>query len=107
LAAFSLHARSTFQGTSSMPDRSNRAKPPKAHRRRTPSHPLARQVEQKPISAPMQQARSRILDQLTDTIAACQELFEEHGEACSCESCCLVSNLIGSLKVFRMLLEIT
>jgi len=79
----------------------------KAHRRRKPSHPLARQTEDKPIAAPIQQGRPRILAQLSDAIAACQELFEEHGDACTCESCCLVSNMVGSLKVFRMILEIT
>ena len=84
-----------------------RARRPRAGRRRKPTHPLAHQAQQKPISAPIQQARPRILDQLTDAIAACNELFEEHGEACTCEGCCLVSNLVGSLKVFRMILEIT
>jgi hypothetical protein len=51
--------------------------------------------------------RERILTQLHDLIAACEELFEEHGEACSCEACCVVSNLVGSLRVFRLILEIS
>ena len=84
-----------------------RGKRPKAGRPGKPTHPLARQNEQKSVSTPRQQARSQILDQLTDAIAACQELFAQHGEACTCESCCLVSNMIGSLQVFRMILEIT
>jgi len=52
-------------------------------------------------------ARAEILTQLHDTIAACEALFLAHGDACSCERCCLTSNLVGTLRVFRMLAEIT
>jgi len=52
-------------------------------------------------------ARERILTQLHDLIVACEELFEEHGEACDCEACCVVSNMVGSLRVFRLILEIS
>ena len=50
---------------------------------------------------------SRNLDPAHDTIAACEELFQAHGEACSCELCCLVTNFVGALWVFHMLVEIT
>jgi len=56
---------------------------------------------------PQMMARERILTQLHDLITACEELFAEHGEACSCEACCVVSNLVGSLRLFRMILEIS
>ena len=52
-------------------------------------------------------ARAEILIQLQDAIAACEGLFQAHGEACSCELCCLTSNLVGTLRVFHMLAEIT
>ena len=81
------------------------SKPPK-RRRQTLSH-LPRQTEQKPISRPMQMARVEILTQLQDAVAACEELFRAHGQACSCDLCCLVANLVGSLRVFHMLVEIT
>ena len=75
--------------------------------RRKVTHPLARQREQKPVSHPRLMARERILTQLHDLIVACEELFEEHGEACDCEACCVVSNMVGSLRVFRLILEIS
>ena len=75
--------------------------------RRKVTHPLARQREQKPVSHPRLMARERILTQLHDLIVACEELFEEHGEACDCEACCVVSNMVGSLLVFRLILEIS
>jgi len=52
-------------------------------------------------------ARERIVSQLSDLITACEELFEEHGEECACEGCCLVTNFVGSLRLYRMVLEIT
>ena len=55
----------------------------------------------------MQMARVEILTQLHDTIAACEELFRAHGQACSCDLCCLVGNFVGALRVFHMLVEIT
>jgi hypothetical protein len=53
------------------------------------------------------QTRARLLANLGDAIDTCEALFQEHGEECECDFCSLVSNLVGSLKVFRMLLEIT
>ena len=90
-----------------MPKKNNKPvdKPPK-RRRKTISH-LPRQTEQKLISRPMQMARVEILTQLHDTIAACEELFHAHGQACSCDLCCLVANFVGSLRVFHMVVEIT
>jgi len=76
-------------------------------RRMQPRHPLPRQVEQKPVFRPTMMARERIVSQLSDLITACEELFEEHGEECACEGCCLVSNFVGSLRLYRMVLEIT
>jgi hypothetical protein len=76
-------------------------------RRRKTVHPLPRQREHKPVSKPTLMARERILSQLHDLIVACEELFAEHGEACACEACCVVSNLIGALRLFRMILEIS
>ncbi len=68
---------------------------------------LPRQREQKPIAQPTQQTRARILAHLGDAVGACEDLFQEHGEDCECETCCLVSNLVGSVRAFRMLLKIT
>ena len=79
----------------------------RARRRKQPRHPLPRQRQQKPVSKPTMMAREQILSQLSDLITACEELFEQHGEACACEGCCLVSNVVGSLRVFRMVMEIT
>jgi hypothetical protein len=68
---------------------------------------LGRQHVQKPVSQPLMAPRAEIQVQLRDTIAACEELFKAHGQACSCDCCCLVSNFVGSLRLFHMLLEIT
>jgi tRNA1(Val) A37 N6-methylase TrmN6 len=68
---------------------------------------LARQQLQKPVSQPLLAARAEIQVQLHDTIAACEELFKAHGQACSCDCCCRVPNFVGALRVFYMLLEIT
>jgi hypothetical protein len=76
-------------------------------RRRKAVHPLPRQQEHKPVMQPQMMARERILTQLSDLISACEELFAEHGEACSCEACCVVSNAVGSLRILRMILEIS
>ena len=59
------------------------------------------------MARPRQMARAEILIPLRNTIAACEELFQAHGEACSCELCCLTSNLVGAIRVFHMLAEIT
>ena len=88
-----------------MPKKNGRTTASSARRR--PARPLPRQSEQKPVTQPRQMARAEILTQLHDTIAACEELFQAHGEACSCELCCLVTNFVGALRVFRMLVEIT
>ena len=79
---------------------------PSRQRKRTVK-PLPRQRDQKVVSQPVQMARAEILVQLKDTIAACDGLFQAHGEACSCDLCCLVSNFVGAVRVFRMLVEIT
>lgn len=94
-------------GRSRMPrdkmDRESKAR----GKRHKPVHSLRRQIRQDSASQPTMIARERIVHQLTDLIAACEELFHEHGEACSCDACCAVSNMTGSLRIFRMLLEIT
>jgi len=76
-------------------------------RGKRPRHPLPRQRQQKPVSRPTMMARERIVSQLSDLITACEELFDEHGEECACEGCCLVTNFVGSLRLYRMVLEIT
>jgi len=76
-------------------------------RRKRPRHPLPRQQQQKPVSKPTMQAREQILSQMSDLITACEALFEQHGEACACDGCCLVTNFVGSLRLYRMVLEIT
>lgn len=48
-------------------------------------------------------ARERIGSQLEDLIAACVELFEEHGYECCCDGSSLVSNFVGSLRLYRLL----
>jgi hypothetical protein len=84
------------------------SRPPKTTtHRRSSARSLPRQKEQKPAPQPQLQARKRILDHLHDLIGSCEELFAEHGEDCACETCCVVSNLVGSLRVFHMLLEIS
>jgi hypothetical protein len=87
-----------------MPKAKTRTKQP-ARRKRKLIHPLSRQRQQKPLSRPQLIAREQILNQLHDLITACEELFEQHGEACACEACCVVSNMVGSL--FRTVLEIS
>jgi hypothetical protein len=84
-------------------------KQPRRPRRgkRKPSQRVARQRELKPISHPRQIYRERILAQLHDLIVACDELFGEHGESCDCETCCVTSNFVGALRLFRMILEIS
>jgi hypothetical protein len=52
-------------------------------------------------------ARERILGQMSDLVAACEEFFQEHGEECTCDGCCLVSNFVGSLRLYEMVLGIT
>jgi hypothetical protein len=89
-----------------MPQRKPRTKTARK-RIQKPAHPLSRQREQKPLSQPFLMAREHILAQLQDTIASCDELFENHGETCLCEACCVVSNMVGCLRVFRMVLEIS
>ena len=76
-------------------------------RRRKPAHPLPRQKEHKPVSPPRQLGRERLLSQMTDLIAGCREQLEGHGEACDCDTCCVVSNFVGALRLFRLVLEIS
>jgi hypothetical protein len=76
-------------------------------RRKQPRHPLPCQRQQKPVSRPTMMARERIVSQFSDLITACEELFAEHGEECACDGCCLVTNFVGSLRLYRMVLEIT
>jgi hypothetical protein len=66
-----------------------------------------RQREQKLVPQPTLMGRKRILDYLHDTIGMCEALFEEHGNGCECEACCITSNMVGTLRVFRMVLEIS
>jgi hypothetical protein len=81
---------------------------PKTARRRGPTLAgLPKPAEQKPVFEPNLHARKRILDNLHDTIGSCEDLLAAHGEGCQCEACCLVANLIGSIRVFHMLLAIT
>lgn len=70
-------------------------------------HPIRRQRERKPIMRPQHMTRQRILSQLNDVIGSCEDLFAEHGETCECETCCLVSNFAGSIRLFHMLVEIS
>jgi len=51
--------------------------------------------------------RRRIINGLHDTIGSCEDLFTQHGPECECELCCFVSNLVGSLRIFQVLLEIS
>ena len=90
-----------------IPKTNSRTTATAARRRRWPGRSLPRQGEQKPVTQPRQMARAEILTQLHDTIAACEELFQAHGEACRFELCCLGTNFVGALRVFRMLVEIT
>jgi hypothetical protein len=84
-----------------------RAERGQSRRRGRPIHPLPRQRQQKPVSRPTMMARERILSQLSDLITACEELFEEHGIECCCDGCCAVTSFVGSLRLYRMVLEIT
>jgi hypothetical protein len=86
-----------------MTDRKQRGR----RKRQKVQRKLSRHGEQKLVSAPQLQARKRILALLNDTIGSCDDLFAQHGEGCNCEVCCLVSNLVGGLRIFKMLLEIT
>ena len=79
----------------------------RANKKHAIAHPLPRQKTQNPIERPRMMARAQILLQLHDLIVACEELFAAHGEACACECCCAVSNMVGSLRIFRMVLEIS
>ena len=74
-------------------------------KRRTAS--LPRQRPQKPIAQPTMMVRARIVSQVDDVIGSCEDLFAEHGEDCPCETCAVVSNAIGSVRIFQMLLTIT
>lgn len=75
--------------------------------RRKPKHPLPPHREQKRVSPPRQLVRERILSQMTDLIAACREQLERHGAGCDCDTCCVVSNFAGALRLFRLILEIS
>lgn len=68
---------------------------------------LPRQREQKPVRQPILHVRARLSNHLDDALGACEDLFNEHGSDCDCELCGLVTNMAGSVRVFRMLLEIT
>ncbi len=80
---------------------------PKARRSQKPTPKLPRQREQKHVPQPTLAGRERILSQLDDAVGACEDLLAEHGEGCMCEACCITSNMVGSLRVFRMLLAIS
>ena len=84
---------------------SKRKKP--APRKRPALANLPKPAEQKLVSEPQLQVRNRILNDLHDTIGSCEDLFEQHGEGCQCEACCLVGNFVGSIRIFEMLLQIT
>jgi hypothetical protein len=66
---------------------------------------LSKHRQAKPVSTPLMKARQQILSQMSDLIAAHEELFEQHGEACECDACCLVSNMLSTIRIFKMLLE--
>jgi hypothetical protein len=84
------------------------SKPKQPSRRKRPAlASLPKPAEQKIVMEPNLQARKRILDNLHDTIGSCDDLFKQHGEGCQCETCCLIGNLVGSLRIFEMLLHIT
>lgn len=82
-----------------------RDRPKQAKRRLV--QPIPRNRERKPIMHPQHMTRQRILSQLHDVIGSCEDLFAEHGETCECETCCVVSNFVGSLRLFHMLAEIS
>ena len=84
------------------------SKPKKPARRKRPAlASLPKLAEQKLVSEPQLQVRNRILNDLHDTIGSCEDLFEQHGEGCPWEVCCLVGNFVGSIRIFEMLLHIT
>jgi hypothetical protein len=68
---------------------------------------LLKHRQNKPVSTPLMMPRLRISSQLSDLIVAYEELFEAHGEACACDCCCIASNMVGTLRIFKMVLEIT
>jgi hypothetical protein len=68
---------------------------------------LQKHRQSKPVSTPLMMARERIVSQLSDLVVAHEELFEEHGEGCACDCCCIASNMVGTLRIFKMILEIT
>jgi hypothetical protein len=68
---------------------------------------LPKHRHNKPVSTPMMKGRQQILSQMSDLIVAHEELFEEHGEACQCDACCMAANMVGTIRIFKMLLEIT
>ncbi|OAI40703.1 hypothetical protein AYO40_04415 [Planctomycetaceae bacterium SCGC AG-212-D15] len=70
-------------------------------------HPLPRHGDDKRVSAPRQLGRQQIISQMTDLIAGCREQLERHGAGCDCETCCVVSNFVGALRLFRLVLEIS
>jgi hypothetical protein len=80
---------------------------PARHHRKKPIQPPPRQHQLKPVSQPRQIQRERILSQLHDLIVACEELFDEHGTECDCETCSVVSNFVGALRLFCMVLKIS
>jgi tRNA1(Val) A37 N6-methylase TrmN6 len=90
-----------------MAERTTASKKRPEPKKRTTKIQLARQQVQKPVSQPLLAARAEIQLQLHDTIIACEELFKSHGQACTCDCCSLVSNFVGAIRLFHMLLEIT
>lgn len=75
--------------------------------RRPAQRSIPRQRSRKHLPHPHLMARKRILDHLQDTIDRCEDLFNEHGDSCACEACCVTSNFVGTLRAFKMLLEIS
>jgi hypothetical protein len=75
--------------------------------KKNPARPLPREREPKPLAKPRQLQRERLLAQLHDLTVACEELFDEHGIECDCETCSVVSNFVGALRLFRLVLEIS
>lgn len=76
-------------------------------RQRKPKHPLPPHRDEKRVSPPRQLGRERILSQMTDLIAACRDQLEGHKAGCDCDTCCVVSNFVGALRLFRLILEIS
>ena len=68
---------------------------------------LSKQRAHKPAMQPHLHVRQRLGSQLEDAIGSCDDLFAAHGESCACELCCLASNLVGTLRIFAMLVPIT